>query len=199
MGDSHSRWGRLLRVGFPLLVAVLMIVAFALPRLWVWADWDPAGLMQIGPFCFFGIPVGAFLMPFWWLALSGFRWRTRLDGFLLVAALTGWFAALVDHVEITGDVGLVPVFRWEVHRHSAGAEQDGTLPPIDLTVDPSHDFTRYRGPHADGVVRGVVLAKDWKARPPRGPHRRRAPVGESLAVRPLLQPGGARGVHLWAQ
>jgi outer membrane protein assembly factor BamB len=179
MGDTRSRWSLFLRVGFPLLVAFLTIVAFALPRLWVWADWDPAGLMQIGPYCFFGIPLGAFLLLFWWLALSGFRWRTRLDGFLLVAALSGWFAALVDRVEITGDVGLIPVFRWQVHRHTPGADHAGTLPPIDLTIDPARDFPRYRGPLADGVVRGVVLAKDWNARPPRELWRRSC--GEGFA------------------
>ncbi len=179
MGDSPSRWGRFWRVGFPLLVVVLMIVSVALPRLWVWADWDPAGLMQIGMFCFWGIPLGVLLLLVWWLALSGFQWRTRLDVFLLLAALSGWFAALVDHVEITGNVGLIVVFRWEVHRHPADADDPADFSPIDLTIDPVHDFPRYRGPHADGVVSGVVLEKDWKVHPPRELWRRSC--GEGFA------------------
>jgi outer membrane protein assembly factor BamB len=179
MGDPRSRWGRFRRVGFPLLVVLLMIVSVALPRLWVWADWDPAGLMQIGMFCFWGVPLGVFLLLFWWLVLSGFRWRTRLDGFLLLAALSGWFAALIDHVEITGDVSFIPVFKWEVHRHSEDVDDAEQLPPTGLAIDSSHDFPRYRGPRADGVVSGVVLAKDWKARPPKELWRRSCGEGFS--------------------
>jgi outer membrane protein assembly factor BamB len=173
---ARPRPGLFRRVIFPLFAIALILGGLGLPRLWTWADFDPEPLFDISIYCFYAVPLGILLLLLWLAFLSGYRWRTRLAVLGLVAALVGGFIACLDldRVEMSGDVGFLPVFRWEARPAAAtfAKEDEAGLPPIDLKVDPVRDFPRYRGPHADGVVEGVSLFKDWKARPPREVWRR---------------------------
>jgi outer membrane protein assembly factor BamB len=179
---ARPRPARFRRVVIPLFALALILIGFGLPRLWRWADYDPQPQFTIDSICSLAIPVGAMILLLWLAFLSGFRWRTRLAALGTLAALVGGLIACTDHVELTGDVGIIPVFKWEVRPQradlSGGGGSEG-LPPIDLKVDPVRDFPSYRGPHADGVVQGITLVKDWKARPPRELWRR--PCGGGFA------------------
>src|SRR5579871_874726 len=179
---ARPRPGLFRRVVIPLFGIALIFVGLGLPRAWRWADYDPQPQFTIDWICSLAIPVGALILLLWLAFLSGFRWQIRLAVLGAFAALGAGLAASVDHIEVTGDVGLIPVFKWEVRpRVAAFPPEGGTdgLQPIDLKVDPVRDFPRYRGAHADGLVRGVTLAKDWQAHPPREVWRR--PCGGGFA------------------
>lgn len=176
---APPRPGLFRRVVIPLFAIILILSGLGLPRLWVWADFDPRPLLPIVNLCFLAIPLGALILLLWFVFLSGFRWRTRLAGLGLVAALAGGFLLSLDRVEITGDVGIIPIFKWESRPAAEAPRGEAGLPPIDLKVDPVRDFPRYRGPRADGVVEGISLFKDWQARLPREVWRR--PCGGGFA------------------
>jgi outer membrane protein assembly factor BamB len=112
-------------------------------------------------------------LPVWFLFFSRFRRRTRLrvTGGVLLLLLLG--AATVRKVEFTGSWKPLFIFRWQpksddlLAQHLSQPRPQVALPPIDLKIDPLHDFPRYRGANCDGVVYGIKLAADWKQHPPR--------------------------------
>jgi outer membrane protein assembly factor BamB len=163
------RRGKFFRIYFPVLVVLASVSAMMLPRFWVWADFDPEPLFKLYISSMWAFLLGVALMLIWLLALSGLRWWLRLGILGLVIALGAGFVACIDHVDMTGDVGLLIVWKWNVHKTSPAPSEPGkvaSLPPIDLTIG-KHDFARYRGANADGIVGGLALAKDWKTSPPR--------------------------------
>jgi outer membrane protein assembly factor BamB len=166
------RRGWFFRVAFPLLLVAALLTEIYLPRIWEWADFDPAPLLGIYMFGMWGVPLSILLLLIWLLALSGFRWRTRLTILSVVVGLVGVWIASIAEVEVNGDVGLLITYKWQKRpapRTEPPPEKTtpSDLPRINLTIDPMHDFPRYRGTTFDGVVRGLTLAKDWKTHPPR--------------------------------
>jgi outer membrane protein assembly factor BamB len=165
------RRGRLL-IG--LLLVVLPVITLALPPFWQWADLDPRPIFllsvigqSVTTFCLLALPI-------WVLFLSGFGGRTKgvLVGLMLLVA--GAAVAAVDSVKLTGDLRPIPHFRWQgrpeelLDRHLKEAGDSTGLPPIDLTIDRTLDFPRYRGLRGDGVVTSNDLLEwNWSEYPPK--------------------------------
>jgi outer membrane protein assembly factor BamB len=164
------RRGWFFRVAFPLLVIAIAAAALSLHPLWVWADLDPAPLFKIDMFSMWALPLSILLLLVWLLALSGWRWWMRLAVLGGVIALVAGFIASIDEWEVTGDLGFRFTFFWQKRpppRIVTPVAGTAGKRSIDLTIDPVRDFPRYRGAHADGVIRGFIPAKDWTAHPPR--------------------------------
>jgi outer membrane protein assembly factor BamB len=156
----------------PLLMVALAAVTLPLPALWNRMDLDPRPQFSLQMAGQVSIMLGIVVTSLWWLLGSGFAWRTRLAGVVVVALLASGAVAAIKRVEFSG--GMTPIavaFRWQpeadevLEKHRAATGRQEGLPAIDLTVAPA-DFPRYRGRDADGVAHGPALA-DWTAKPPR--------------------------------
>lgn len=118
----------------------------------------------------------------WALLLARFSVRTRLL-VLFGAPLAG--ALISSLVEVRGVSGnLVPLLRWRLGADPEAALELPTAPPsfsapAPEAAHPWLDFPRFLGPTADATVRGVRLARDWEARPPRLVWRRAVGPGWS--------------------
>jgi outer membrane protein assembly factor BamB len=169
---------RLRRWRVPLALILLTVVANALPRLWWWADLDPTPLRK---FEMAGVIVTALclvVLPVWFFLFSTFPARAKAIALVVLVVLCGAGFAAVREVDVHGGLGLILKFRWE----QPPVEQLGTgnMPPIDLTIDRVHDFPRYRGASADGVVHlPAPLDADWEKNPPKLLWRR--PCGGGFA------------------
>lgn len=163
---------RFFRALFVVLGIAVPVIGLELPQVWEWADFDPQPLLKMRMFTMWCLPLGAMLLLVWVLALSGWRWVTRLSVVGLAVAAAAGFFACVKEVDLTGNVGLRFVYIWqdrpgehlaEHRRQSSGGD---SLPAMDLAIDPVRDFPRYRGLAADGSVKGVKLAQDWRTQAP---------------------------------
>lgn len=122
----------------------------------------------------------AVLGLFWLVFLSRLRWRTRLLAVTSLIVLGGAFAALFK-VDGTIDGRGLPRFVW---KWSRPASRSFAVGPASPTPAPSihgapltgiADVVQFFGTDRDGVVKGVPLARDWNAAPPRQLWRQ--PVG----------------------
>jgi outer membrane protein assembly factor BamB len=121
------------------------------------------------------------LLLLWLLLLSGLPGRVRAGGLAVFLLVAGGAAALVRVRGVTGD--LVPILepRWAA-REAAAPEARVPRPTVDsMAPAPSPaarpssapggpaagDYPQFLGPERNGVVRGLRLARDWSARPPR--------------------------------
>jgi outer membrane protein assembly factor BamB len=116
-----------------------------------------------------GITLLAILLGLvWFFFLSRFPGRVRLIGFvaLALAGLGLWPSVRVDG---TVDGRGLPKFawRWNVQRPVVPTVAS-TTPAVApaAPVPGALDVPQFFGPNRDGVVRGVKLARDWKATPP---------------------------------
>jgi outer membrane protein assembly factor BamB len=177
------------RFWIPVLVLVLVSAALAVPWLLEELERVPPNLQIIaGNIEMIGVPSAMGLILLWWLFLSGFSWRARLSGILVLALAVGGFLYSLREkptLVLVGNYYLLPSFRFkwqktpQEHRAAYAASEDKKeLPPIDLTVRPS-DFPRFRGPDGDGVAHGLYLALDWSAAQPRVAYRRPCLYGYS--------------------
>jgi outer membrane protein assembly factor BamB len=167
------RW--LWRVALPLVLVLVPAVTLALAPVWQWLDFDQKPVSMMGMIGMIATQLSMVLLPLWWLTLSGFRWRTKFAGLGGLALVVGAVVAAVAEWDVTGSLVAYPLrYRWQppaeelLEQHRRQQEQ-GPPPaaPVDLTVAPNDSFPRYRGAALDGVVRGVRLATDWQARPPK--------------------------------
>ncbi len=111
----------------------------------------------------------------WFLLLSRLRWTIRLLGLSVVAVAV---LALTQSVRIRGVSGdLVPIlaWRWTPQKHSAPSTPHTGLGAVRGAEPALFDYPAFLGPHGDATVRGIRLARDWSARPPREVWRR--PIG----------------------
>jgi outer membrane protein assembly factor BamB len=139
------------------------------------------------------------LMTLPWVATTWTGWlllartaspHVRCFGVVAVVALT-WSAFLLLRFEgLRGDGQAVVRWRWtpsaeELYRAERAGRQGETANVTaitELTVGPG-DWPGFRGPERDGVVRGLTIAADWKASPPRLLWRRRiGPAWSAMAV-----------------
>ncbi len=169
MVQDRTTWRRL---RFPLGVLVVIGLAIVVPKVWDRLQWDPGALMIIRMTGTWLSVAGVVALPVWFFAFSGFHWETKLTTVVVLLVVAGAFAGAVRKVELSG--GWEPMLRWRwqpdpavrFNDYLAQAQPGAALPPIDLTIGPL-DFPRYRGALGDGVIRGVRLANDWTAAPPR--------------------------------
>jgi len=169
---------------WPALV-ILALVALGIAYIFLfsglgpgWRFWASVGTMFLG--------IAALML--WVIAFSRLPWKWRLAGFFAPIILIGgfgfgyaqgwyWFAEF--------DGNSVPVFSsftwgWNLRPAERMAEVMVPIPPADVRVVPSpHDYPQFQGPRRDGIVRGVKLARDWKAHPPRQVWRREIGAGWS--------------------
>ena len=150
---------------FPLAV----LGAAAIFLLWLWLLSSQIRQMQV-IFTYATILLGGLALLIWWaVAGSGTR-RARLAPLLLVASAAAIFVATFRVKGITGD--WLPVVEPRFGRPSqattsprASAERDAVGGVGDIAATES--FPRFLGPDGDSTIRGVRLARDWAATPPR--------------------------------
>ena len=101
------------------------------------------------------------LMLLWLLFFSRLRWKVRLLAFGTIILIFLLSTALFRVKGFSGD--LVPLLEW---RWSGQAAESLTgNAPITLGAF-SKDYPQFLGPHRNGTVRGIKLARDWSERPP---------------------------------
>jgi outer membrane protein assembly factor BamB len=119
-----------------------------------------------------GVLAGTLLVA-WFILFTGLRWQTRV-GLLAgaIAAVTAWwYCVRVDGVD--GDMHVKLIWSWSRAPDTAlpdlparggaaatAGEAEGPAPRPD-------DSPQFLGPDREPVIRGVRLARDWSARPPR--------------------------------
>jgi outer membrane protein assembly factor BamB len=157
--------------------------------------------VAVAPFCHpsmwfalptLGLPVVLTVWTLWMLLVkqTGISWNRR--GLLVVVALAwGWFAlvrmdgadgALRADTRWRWSAGAEDLFLAEKARRSAPRSQPRPVADSPLIAAPG-DWTEFRGPDRDGVIRGVTIAGDWDTAPPRQLWRQRVgPAWSSVLV-----------------
>jgi outer membrane protein assembly factor BamB len=113
------------------------------------------------------------LLGVWYVFFTGLRWRTRLVLMAgAAAALTAWWLCVrVD--QVNGDMRPRLSWSWspppdaalpDLPDRGTSAAEPGDVAGSGRRPDDSPQFL---GPDRQPVVRGVRLARDWSARPPR--------------------------------
>jgi outer membrane protein assembly factor BamB len=135
-------------------------------------------------------------VPAWvaWLLVARAAAPVRRLGLVVVLGLS-WGAFLLIRMDgLSGDGETVLRWRWapiaeQLYLAERARDQGGdpAAPPAspveNVSEASSGDWPGFRGPGRDGVVRGVSIATDWNAAPPRQVWRRRVgPAWSSLAV-----------------
>jgi outer membrane protein assembly factor BamB len=124
------------------------------------------------------------------LALKASPFGQRLG--LLAAVWLAWGSLTLIRIDgLTGDLHPDIRWRWSLTPEEAflaerekGTAQgaDSALPDTGPLSPTPGDWPRFRGPHADGVVRGIEIETNWDANPPRLLWRRRVGPGWSSMV-----------------
>ena len=101
------------------------------------------------------------LMLLWLLLFSRLRWKVRLLAFGTIVLMLFLSAALFRVKGFSGD--LVPLLEWRW----GGKVVESLMgrAPTDLDAFP-RDYPQFLGPHRNGTVQGIKLARDWKKQPP---------------------------------
>lgn len=169
------------RFWFPWLALSLGVLVVAGVWIWFWLDPDYPPSSRNSTTLFTGVFTLLALL-LWSLVVSRRRLLILLGALLVVAA--GPLALRSLHFD--GDMVPVVEFRWsptrdeilEAHRNRQAQE----APAAELAFVPERrtDFPEYRGRQRDGIVTGPLLARDWKAKPPRLLWRQ--PVGGGYAA-----------------
>jgi outer membrane protein assembly factor BamB len=149
--------------------AAVIVAATAGGLAWIWLGSDVMRQRKnVQTILILVVSLG--LLAIWACLLSRLARRVRWTcaGAALLAVVAG--AALIRVRGVTGDLIPILEFRW-----SAGGEPErGPSASGAATADPGggvpigpHDFPGFLGAGRDAVVRGVRLARDWNATPPR--------------------------------
>ncbi len=173
-------------------LGILVIASIAQGILW--AQWweDPTHFKMSILFVW---PAALFALLIWWVFFSGWSWRVRLGA---VGALAASFIGLLCVYRLEWDGDMVP--RRFVLRSKPRAEEvareffkqvSATAPAKSDSTDPAStetpplvavegDWTGFRGPHRDGIVRDGSLRRNWEAKPLREVWRH--PVGRAWSA-----------------
>jgi outer membrane protein assembly factor BamB len=141
---------------------------------------------------FTGLPLVLTAWTLWMLAARSLGLRYAKLGALLVMILA-WSPFTVQRIDgISGDLHADIHLRWvpsaeDLFRAElASAERVKSATPAKgawMPVTTPTTWTEFRGPARDGVQRGVQIATDWNAKPPRLKWRRRVgPAWSSMTV-----------------
>lgn len=157
---------------------ILILAGTAQAALWtLWWD-DPTHFAMSVLFVW---PAALFALGIWWMFFSGWSWFLRLSAVGTIAALIIGFLSVY---RLEWDGGMIPrrVVSRSVPRaeevarqflknqsHStteqvpSKAEEAADIPAIEITEG---DWTGFRGPRRDGIVRGGSLRRNWDSAPP---------------------------------
>jgi outer membrane protein assembly factor BamB len=142
--------------------------------------WLIAGII-VGVLTFKSIGIMALLltaMPWvftaWaaWIVIGrGLPMATRKRGLMVVLALAWGTFALFRGEGLDGQGNMMMAFRWSktaeqkyLAQQHAGGKSMATTGPVEATAA---DWPGFRGAQRDGVVRGLSIATDWQASPPK--------------------------------
>lgn len=188
-------------IGAPLLASLLLALWwFAASRAPWRARWMGAALFVAMFFAagfgvhqtmtagvlFFALPAATIGTVVAMLLTTGLPWHRRrwILGTVVVVLFAVWTLVRMDGMD--GSMAANFVWRW-----SPTAEQlflDSAKDPIGATAASElemplapapEDWTGFRGPHRDGIARGVSFDTDWNEQPPRELWRRRVGPGWS--------------------
>lgn len=137
----------------------------------IWRFLDLSGQDRV-IFTMAAVGSSAILVWIWALLFSRLRWATR---FLVAFPMLLAVAASAACLRVGGVTGnLVPILAWRWAPRAppelSSAEGDGSLlvkVAAGLTLPADRDYPQFLGPERNGVVRGLRLARDWEARPPK--------------------------------
>ncbi len=101
------------------------------------------------------------LMLLWLLFFSRLRWKVRLIAFGAIVLIIFLSTTLFRVKGFSGD--LVPLLEW---RWSEKAAESLTSNASTTPGAFSKDYPQFLGPHRNGTVQGIKLARDWSERPP---------------------------------
>lgn len=112
--------------------------------------------------------LGCCVFSFWFLFFSGYSIKFRLGSFVSIFAGVALFFTMFRIEQVSGE--MVPTFRprWapppdallDAPAEVAAGEE------IDLVTTTDKDFPQFLGPHRNGTVPDVELARDWDSNPP---------------------------------
>lgn len=154
-GTDHrprgARW-------WPAIVIVLLVVA---ALAWIWGFGPDVHRQARVQNTVIALGLGFLLLVAWWSFFSRVAWRRRVAvvGILILVAVLG--AVTLRFRGVSGD--LVPQLEW---RWSGSRVLEGSPVP-EASIPAGFDYPQFLGPHRDGVIRGIRLARDWEADPPR--------------------------------
>ena len=105
------------------------------------------------------------LMLLWLLLFSRLRWKVRLLTFGAIALILFLSIALLRVKGFSGD--LVPLLEWRWGGKAAeslmgAAPTAPPFPPAGGGIKGGKDYPQFLGPHRNGTVQGIKLARDWK-------------------------------------
>ena len=101
------------------------------------------------------------LILLWLLLFSRLRWKVRLLAFGTVVLILLLSATLFRIKGFSGD--LVPLLEWRWSGKAAESLMGSDLVTLGAF---SKDYPQFLGPHRNGTVEGIKLARDWSKRPP---------------------------------
>ena len=156
MNDSSTpsiRW-------WPAAVIVLLTLA---AMAWIWGREAPSRQPQVLA-TLTTLTFAAIALFLWAVLLSRLAGRIRLG--IFVGAITAGllFLALFRIEGVSGD--LLPILSFRYAGDPDFAESIDPANAGEIAASPT-DFPQFLGPHRDGVIDSVRLARDWQAVPPR--------------------------------
>ena len=101
------------------------------------------------------------LMLVWLLLFSRLRWKVRLLAFGTIVLILFLSTALLRVKGFSGD--LLPLLEWRWTEKAAESLTEDA--PTALGAF-SKDYPQFLGPHRNGTVQGIKLARDWSKRRP---------------------------------
>jgi outer membrane protein assembly factor BamB len=110
------------------------------------------------------------LILLWLLFFSRLRWKVRLLAFGAIVLILLLSTALFRVKGFSGD--LVPLLEWRWGEKAAESLMESVptappFPPAGGGIKGGKDYPQFLGPHRNGTVQGIKLARDWSAHPPR--------------------------------
>ena len=109
------------------------------------------------------------LMLVWLLFLSRLRWKIRLLAFSAIVLILFLSVALFRVKGFSGDLVPLLEWRWDGHAAESLMGETATVPPFPPAgggIKGGKDYPQFLGPHRNGTVQGIKLARDWSERPP---------------------------------
>jgi len=170
--SRSERWG----------AVVLIIVALIATWLLIHES------MRLMPFVAYIIPVLSLAFVVWAVASPRLSDRPRRATMVATILLACGVWALLRTGGVSGDFQSDFAWRWAEtpeERFLAQADDELTaLPSATEAAETGAEWPGFRGPHRDGIIRGVRLETDWSASPPVELwHRLIGPGWSSFAVR----------------